>query len=251
MTIETLRACYRGFFIDQPVSNNAFSFDQRQNKRIYVAPLIEGALEDVETGEENAFCEMYEGNEIARKGLRHFVYWKAHGKHFFIFDNHNHAFVFWVWAMGQGLFEPGAKLIHVDQHKDTRWPSEGFAGDPKAPEGLKAAFQYANTVLNVGNFIVPALERGFFSEVIHCDHLKAFESVPEPQKVLDIDMDVFSEDMGYIPQALKIDFIQAQIRSADLITIATSPYFIEERKSATILHQILKPDQRWSSRNEA
>lgn len=245
MDIEELKRYYRGFYIDQPVSNNFFSFDQREIRKIYVAPLICGTVWDASIGEETAFCEVHEGREIARKGLKNFIYWNRNGKHIFIFDNHNHAFVFWVWGLSQDIFEPGSRLIHIDQHKDTRRPSAGFSDD-LAAQGVGAAFEYANTVLNVGNFIAPAIERGFFSEVIQCDHLEAFASGCENSAVLDIDLDIFSRDMEYIPQSLKMDFIQARVRGAKLITIATSPYFIDEEKGVTILHQIFSSDMIWS-----
>ncbi len=244
--MDELKQYYCGFYIDQPVSNNAFSFESRRLKKIYVAPLVHATVDDVKVGTEAAFCEVIDGNEIVRNGLRSFVYWKAGAKHIFIFDNHNHAFVFWVWALSRGIFSQGAGLAHIDQHKDTRRPAVGFEEDLKSPRALEKAFEYANTVLNVGNFIPPALERGFFSEVIHCDRSAVFSSNGPASEVLDIDMDIFSKDMEYIPEELKVGFIREQIRHAKFITIATSPYFIEQEKGVTILHQIFQSDQRWS-----
>ena len=43
---------YIGFYIDKPIGNNIFSYEDRENKKIYVPKLIEGTLDDVSVGEE-------------------------------------------------------------------------------------------------------------------------------------------------------------------------------------------------------
>jgi len=52
MNIKPLQALYSGFEVAEPVGNNAFSFQQRKNKSIYVPPLIQSALSDVQVGSE-------------------------------------------------------------------------------------------------------------------------------------------------------------------------------------------------------
>ena len=42
---------YNGFYIEKPMGNNIFSYDERENKKIYVPKLIEGTLDDVLVGE--------------------------------------------------------------------------------------------------------------------------------------------------------------------------------------------------------
>ena len=37
---------YIGFYIDRPIGNNIFSYEDRENKKIYVPKLIEGTLDD-------------------------------------------------------------------------------------------------------------------------------------------------------------------------------------------------------------
>ena len=37
---------YIGFYIDKPIGNNIFSYEDRENKKIYVPKLIEGTLDD-------------------------------------------------------------------------------------------------------------------------------------------------------------------------------------------------------------
>ena len=38
---------YIGFYIDKPIGNNIFTYEDRENKKIYVPKLIEGTLDDV------------------------------------------------------------------------------------------------------------------------------------------------------------------------------------------------------------
>ena len=35
---------YTGFYIDKPQGNNVFSYEERENKKIFVPKLIEGTL---------------------------------------------------------------------------------------------------------------------------------------------------------------------------------------------------------------
>ena len=35
---------YTGFYIDKPYGNNVFSYEERENKRIFVPKLIEGVV---------------------------------------------------------------------------------------------------------------------------------------------------------------------------------------------------------------
>ncbi len=89
--------------------------------------------------------------------------------------------------------------MHVDQHKDTREP-ENYNVDIN---NIKDVFRYTNEVLNVGSFIKPALKYNIFSELIIIDSLYGFGLDVESEFVLDIDLDIFSSDMDYIPFELK------------------------------------------------
>ena len=149
---------YVGFYIEEPLGNNIFSYDERTNKKIFVPKLIKGTLDDVSLGENIVFNEIDEDTEIKAIGLKNLVQYEVDGKVVYIFDNHNHAFYFWMKSLQQRLFNKGCKLIHVDQHKDMREPDD-YTVDL---ENLDDVFRYTNKVLNVGNFIQPALKKGVF-----------------------------------------------------------------------------------------
>ena len=230
--LEELKSFYSGFFIDKPIGNNAFSFEDRKQRSIYVPELIEAPLQSAAVGDSIVFCEIEDGLEKARHGLKNKVYHQAGEKNFFLFDNHNHAFSCWIAALHGNLLKPGLPLIHVDQHSDMRKPNDSLkiTNGVMVPE-LNRALEYANFTLNVGNFIQPALELGIFSDVEIIDNSASFLTLPEPPFVFDLDLDIFSEDMAYIPQENKYAYIQHCLEHATLITIATSPYFVDQEQA--------------------
>ena len=229
---------YKGFYIEKPVGNNIFSYEERSNKNIYVPKLIKGTLEDVKVGEKIVFNEIDEDVEIKAIGLENMIEYKIEDKDIYIFDNHNHAFYFWNKSFLNGKFTKGCKLVHVDQHKDTREPSD-YNVDIS---DIKDVFRYTNEVLNVGSFIKPAIKHGMFSEVIIIDSSYGFDLEIEEEFVLDIDLDIFSKDMDYIPIDKKLSKIKKLIKSAKVITIATSPFFIEQEYAIKVLKDLMKYD---------
>jgi hypothetical protein len=241
MNISPLQEFYRGFYITTPQGNNAFSYGQRSHKKIYVPPLIKGAPQDSRMGEEIVFSDIVDGKEMNAPGLKDFIHIDRQGKDIFIFDNHNHAFSFWAAGIYDGVISKGATLVHVDQHKDTREPEEFFRrGDPLGhPQGVNEACHYANHILNVGNFIPPAVKSGWFKEVVQVGSAEAFAAEPAGSFVLDIDLDIFSPVMDYIPEDLKISRLRHWISRASFITIATSPFFMEQTKAIALVKELL------------
>nr|WP_286155381.1 UPF0489 family protein [Romboutsia ilealis] len=229
---------YTGFYIDKPTGNNIFSYEERENKKIYVPKLIEGSLDDISIGEEIVFNEIDEDIEIKAKGLKNMIIYKYQDKDVYIFDNHNHAFYFWIKSMKKGSFTKGCKLVHVDQHKDTRDP-QNYSVDI---ENIDDVFRYTNEILNVGSFIKPALKHNVFSDVIIIDSSYGFDLEIEGEFVLDIDLDIFSKDMDYIPYDLKVSRIKDLIKRAKVITIASSPFFINQEYAIKVLKELFNYD---------
>ena len=229
---------YTGFYIDKPTGNNIFSYEERENKKIYVPKLIEGTLDDVSVGEEIVFNEIDEDIEIKAKGLKNMVIYKYQNKDVYIFDNHNHAFYFWIKSLKKGKFNKGCKLVHVDQHKDTREP-DNYNVDI---DNIDDVFRYTNEVLNVGSFIKPALKYNIFSDVIIIDSSYGFNLEIDEEFVLDIDLDIFSKDMDYIPYDLKVSRIKELIKRSKVITIASSPFFIDQNYAIKVLKELFNYD---------
>ncbi|WP_257982683.1 UPF0489 family protein, partial [Burkholderia pseudomallei] len=120
------------------------------------------------------------------------------------------------------MFKKGCKLVHIDQHKDMREP-EDYNVDVN---NMDDVFRYTNYVLNVGNFIKPALHHDIFSEAVIIDSTYGFDLDVDGEIVLDIDLDIFSKDMEYISYDLRVNKIKEYIDRAKVITIASSQFFI-------------------------
>lgn len=229
---------YTGFYIDKPLGNNKFSYDERKNKKIYVPKLIQGNLSDVKVGNEVVFSEIEFEEEINAIGLKNMVRFNYKDKTVYIFDNHNHSFYFWIKSLKEGLFNKGCKLVHIDQHKDMREP-ENYAVDV---ENIDDVFRYTNYVLNVGNFIKPALHHNIFSEAVIIDSTYGLEMNVEGEIVLDIDLDIFSKDMEYMSYDLRVNKIREYIKRSNVITIASSPFFIEQDYAIKVLKELFNCD---------
>ena len=229
---------YNGFFIDKPIGNNEFSYMERKNKSIYVPPLIQGSLNDVCIGDSIVFSEVEDEKEINSIGLKNIVKYKLGSKDIYIFDNHNHAFYFWITSLQNGKFNKGCKLVHIDQHKDMRDP-KNYTVDIN---NIDDVFRYTNYVLNVGNFIKPALHNNIFSDVIIIDNSYGFKVDFKGDYILDIDLDIFSKDMDYIDYNIKLDAIRKYIKNTNVITIATSPFFINQNYAIKVLKDIFNYD---------
>ena len=229
---------YIGFYIDKPIGNNIFSYEDRSNKKIYVPKLIEGTLDDVVVGNEVVFNEIDENIEIKAKGLKNMVKYNFKDKDIYIFDNHNHALYFWIKSLKLNNFNKGCKLVHIDQHKDMREP-ENYDVDM---DNIDDVFRYTNEVLNVGNFIQPALKHSIFSDVIIIDSSYGFNLDIQGEFVLDIDLDIFSKDMEYISYDLRINKIKELIKKAKVITIASSPFFIDQEYAIKVLKELFNYD---------
>ncbi len=240
--ISVLQKYYTGFLITHPVGNNAFSFAKRVNKTIYVPPICAGTLSQLEVGHHYAFSEIDEGVEFNGLGLRCFLFFKWKNIPVFIFDNHNHAFFFWTFALRQNYFRPGLILVHVDQHSDMWKPQRFPSFELEDPHLLDKAFDYTNFVLNVGNFIKPALHLNYFSDVSIITGSIDFELKFETPIVFDLDMDVFAPEMDYIGNPYKIKNIRQWMLQARAITIATSPFFMDQGKAIKIIRQIFEEE---------
>ena len=235
--IVKLQSLYCGFDLEKPVGNNGFSFAARQQKSIFVPPLVSGSLDDLRVGQRIVFSEIQDGQEYNCRGLQKFIYLKRADKHILIFDNHNHAFFFWVCAFKSGAIAPQSVLVHVDQHKDARRP-ETYLSKAIEEMTLKEAFDYTNLVLNVGNFIDPALKLGLFQDVITIDNEAAFQKVLPKTFVLDLDLDIFAPAMNYIDHSLKMNSIKSYLQSARFVTIATSPYFMDQLRAIDLIKEL-------------
>jgi hypothetical protein len=235
---EAIYHLYSGFYIRGAIGNNAFSFNQRTNQSIYIPPLIKGKFSDVQPGNTIAFSEFLEGKEYNHNGLKQFVHLVWNGKQVFVFDNHNHAFFFWHWAFSKKLVPAKCTLLHIDQHKDIRKPGIPPPFTIKQNLNLQTLWKYTNEELNVGNFIPPAQETGLIGTIHFIDDSISFNRKIPNTAILDLDLDIFAPEMNYIEFDNKMNFIKSSLQKSDFITIATSPFFMDQTIACQILYDI-------------
>jgi hypothetical protein len=52
--------------------------------------------------------------------------------------------------------------------------------------------------------------------------------IPSGNAILNIDLDIFSPELEYIPESKKMKCIKNLMKHVTFVTIATSPYFIDQ-----------------------
>lgn len=221
------------FYIESPVWNNAFSFEKRNIKKLYVPSLLENAkFEDIRLWEEIVFSDFdFEWKLIEAKGLRNFYELNWTGKKIFLFDNHNHAFYFWYLAKIERIIWKNNLLFHVDEHSDMREPEKFLIDDTS----LEKIFDYTNYTLNVWNYILPALKTDIINEVVQIrneENLKDYflYNFKEEKRdiILNLDLDFFEPELDFIDYELKKEVILDIAKKSKFITVSTSPFFINQ-----------------------
>ena len=182
------------FYITEAVWNNAFSFSERHNKKLFVPKLkkIEHVdeIELYEANEEKITFEEYDfdGNMQTCFGLKNLYEIDWRWKKIFLVDNHNHVFYFWYLARNQGIISDGTLLYHIDEHADTRDPEKYLQKEEY--KDLQKVFEYTNFALNVGNYIIPAQKEWLISEVVQIRGEGALKEYLEKQQVKYIHLSV-------------------------------------------------------------
>ncbi len=244
---------HQEFILDENEGNNGFDYEKRSEvhpqPHLRVAsvrefPTAVEALDNLAISVEPAFEIEIDGLIKSFPGLKNFPVFpnpENPGRPIIIMDNHNHAFYFWHWGRLKLKLPTPLTLIHIDQHKDSRLPVEMFPEEKAAD--LEQIFEYANHILNVGNFIPPAIKTGLIGKIILVDSSNSLNAFPpvKPPFILDIDLDFFAPEFNYIDKTNKLALIKKLLPSADLVTIATSPYFIDQRLACQIIREIFNP----------
>ena len=90
-------------------------------------------------------------------------------------------------------------------------------------ENWDSVCDFTQNCCNVGNFILPAL--------LH-------SQIPDQDYIFDIDLDFWTEEMGIEDFEATLEKVKNLISSAKLVTIATSPYFLDQSKGLELIHQL-------------
>lgn len=242
----------------QNAGNNAFNFDRRlgeiacaeqgrsRESRLHIPSLIEGTLDDVQIGDQIVFEDFDEYDQLQSCiGLKHFVRFPhpQTGKPMLVVDNHNHVFWFWYEAWHKKQIHRGATLVHIDGHRDTRPPER----NPRAEEvaDLSKLYDYTQNVLNVGNYIPPAMEEGLIGKLISITSEGEMETsiggnYPLLKSlIVNIDLDFWAPELDYIDSEKKDRFAREWMNKAGLITFSTSPFFMDQALAIGVLRRLL------------
>ena len=239
------------FFIESPVWNNEFSFDKRQNKKLFVPEIIEaksfdeikfqGDLEKI-AFEDFDFDDKLSTNYWLKNFYRFQMWWKE----VVLFDNHNHAFYFWYEARSRKIIWDKNILIHIDQHADTRDNDKIISkSDSKS---LEKVFDFTNFVLNVWDYIIPAQKEGIIENIVQIrntknleDYLQNFSNKKNNSKIiLNLDLDFFASELDFIDFELKKKVILDVFEKASYVTVCTSPFFVDQRLAVEKFKEIFK-----------
>lgn len=239
------------FFIESPVWNNEFSFDKRQNKKLFVPEIIEAKSFDEikfqDDLEKIAFEDFDFDDKLSTNyWLKNFYRFQMWWKEVVLFDNHNHAFYFWYEARSRKIIWDKNILIHIDQHADTRDNDKIISkSDSKS---LEKVFDFTNFVLNVWDYIIPAQKEGIIENIVQIrntknleDYLQNFSNKKNNSKIiLNLDLDFFASELDFIDFELKKKVILDAFEKASYVTVCTSPFFVDQGLAVEKFKEIFK-----------
>jgi len=236
----------KSFYIENKIWNNAFSFDERDHKKLFVPSLKKiDNFDEILLWNKIVFEDFdFNDNLSSCRGLKNFYDISPHPKgdgitaKIYLFDNHNHAYYFWYLARNNGLIGDNNFLYHVDEHSDMRDSGE-YLMKPGSMD-MGKVFNYTNfSDINVWNYIIPAQKEGLIGDVIQIrneDNLLEYLTHPLASSlkpngrgiILNLDLDFFQPDLDFIDYELKKKVVLDIAKKATVITVATSPFFIDQ-----------------------
>ncbi len=237
----------KSFFLTKAIWNNAFSFNKRINKKLFIPSLKK--INDfnkikLQTDKEKVAFEDFNFNWELESclWLKNFYEITLQNKKIYLFDNHNHAFYFWYLSKYNKIIKNNVVLFHIDEHSDMRNPKI-YLKDNEISD-LKKVFEFTNFNLNVGNYIVPAQRQGLIWEIVQVRSSKWIKNAKKllhtikKDIILNLDLDFFRPELDFIDYSLKKYIVLNIAKKAKIITIATSPFFINSELAIKVLKDI-------------
>lgn len=244
------------FYITEAFWNNAFSYNKRPNKKLYVPSLTKiNNLDDIRFWDKIVF-EDYDFNWKLQSctWLENFYEIEINNyPPIYLVDNHNHVYFFWHKTRFDWTVSNESTLYHIDEHTDLRDP--WIYLEQEELKDLERIFEYTNYV-DVWNYIIPAIHDWLIKEMhqirseSELDTLAPLikgelkgDSILHSQNsiILNLDLDFFQPKLDYIDYNLKKEVIQKLIKKASLITVATSPFFIDQDLALKVLRDLFTP----------
>ena len=217
--------------ITENIWNNQFCFNQVENPKIWIADMIEWTEKDLEIWENTVFREIKNWKVVEYKWLKHFIHIKNKNQSIYIFDNHNHALKHRIDEYKQWNIPFWFDLIHIDQHTDMN--SSEFKLDLDNPN---------LDIYNVWNFIQPAIKSWLIKHVeqINTEYKLLNYEIENNDLILDIDLDFRAPEMSIEKHEETIEKVKKLISRSRVVTIATSPYFLDQILAINVCCDLLK-----------
>jgi hypothetical protein len=111
-------------------------------------------------------------------------------------------------------------------------------------QDLDKVFHYTNYVYNVGNYIIPAEREGLIKNTIQVRNTHNLEEYMNLRSslgsdiILNLDLDFFQPDLDFIDYDLKKKVVLDASEKAKVITVATSPFFINQSLAIKVFKDI-------------
>ena len=216
--------------ITKNIWNNQFCFNQVENPKIWIADMIDWITEDLEIWDKTVFREMKNWKVVEYKWLKNFIPIKKENQSIYIFGNHNHALKYRIEEHKNWNSPIWFDLIHIDQHTDMN--SSKFELDINNPN---------LDVYNVWNFIQPAIKSWLINHVeqINTEYKLHKYGTEKSCLILDIDLDFRAPEMSIESYKGTIEKVKNLISKSRVVTIATSPYFINQTLAIRICKDLI------------
>ena len=232
---------YGWFYLTWNFWNNCFSYSHANEHQLWVPFLKDVSYRQmqengVELGDISVFAEVNDEWKLQEyKWLESFYCFEKDWVVVYIFDNHNHAYAFWWREILKWTIKKGTYLLHIDQHSDMN--ENTFQLESETREDIVA---FANRDCNVWNFIVPAIECWAISDVkqLRTEQWLLCFNKPHTDYILDIDLDYWDEMMWISDVEWTLKKTRNLIQSAKVVTVATSPYFLNQEKALTLINSL-------------
>jgi len=217
---------YTWFFLQSKDANMQFAHPKQA---LRVAPLITASLPYTLQIEEQYFAFAEKDKKF--HWLKNFLKYR----NIYIFDNHNHALFFWYkeYLHSRKVY----KVIHIDQHSDMRDNQFSLPDCILESDCSYEVFKFVQECCNVGNFIQPALKSWLISDIIQVRTEDGLLDINPNEYILDIDLDFFAPEVG-INLEEHVPKLKTLIAEAKLVTIATSPYFLDQKLAIEMVTKI-------------
>ncbi len=226
--------------------NNALSFDARIEKfwdaKITIPSLKKiSSTQEIQLWHEIVLEEINDSWKIFQSIWLQNIYELDHDIPIYIFDNHNHALYFWINHISSLNITSQITLLHIDQHSDMNVPwnviSKNVITDPTELR------KYVNLECQISNFIVP------FTQLFPSTNIQRIKSESELLSytlekngftIIDIDLDFWAPEMSSEYKTTTINLVKNLVNKADIVTIASSPLFLEQEYALELLNIIFE-----------